>query len=105
MAGRPTKAKRDTFSRGQALGTLLLRRRVEPPRLSRRELSEMSGVSASNIQAIETGRVTEPGLFTIVTMATALELDISRAFRSLHSPLEFVDLRTGEAWPEAESSE
>jgi len=99
MAGRPARAQRATHARGQALGALLLRRRTEPPRLSRRELAVLSGVSASNIQAIETGMVTEPGLFTIVTMATALDLDISQAFRSVDSPMEFVDLRTGTRWP------
>jgi transcriptional regulator with XRE-family HTH domain len=90
MAGRPGKGQRATYSRGQQL---------EAPKLSRRELADLSGVSASNIQAIEGGAVTEPGFFTVVTLAWALELDISRAARSLNEPLVFVDVRTGLDWP------
>jgi transcriptional regulator with XRE-family HTH domain len=99
VAGRPEKEQRATHPRGQQLGALLLQRRLEAPKLSRRELAELSGVSASNIQAIEGGAVTEPGFFTVVSLAEALDLDISQATRSLTSPLVFVDLRTGSEWP------
>lgn len=69
------------------MSKLLHDQRVNVLKISRHELSARTGVSASNIQAIETGRTVEPGLFTVISIAIGLNLDLSEMMRSKTGPL------------------
>lgn len=44
---------------------------------SRDRLGRATGLSVATIRAIETGRIREPGFFTIVAIARALGVDMS----------------------------
>ena len=55
----------------------LLRRRRESLKWSRDRLGRATGLSIATVRAIETGRVQEPGFFTIVAMARALGIGMS----------------------------
>jgi transcriptional regulator with XRE-family HTH domain len=56
-------------------------------KISRSELARRSGIAASSIQAIETGRTLDPGLFTVTRLAVTMHLDLSAVMRSLEGPL------------------
>ncbi|WP_094764334.1 helix-turn-helix domain-containing protein [Luteococcus japonicus] len=88
MVGRPTRADSRFRERGIQLGELLREQREEVLKISRRELAARSQVSAATIQAIETGRVVEPGIFTVAALAVALQIDLSPAVQSLTAPLQ-----------------
>lgn len=66
---------------------LLLGHRRKLLKFSRKELSARSGVSASTIQAIEEGRVVDPGFFTVIALGVALRIDLSPMMRSLTGPI------------------
>ena len=66
----------------------ILRSRRELLKFSRKELSARSGVSASTIQAIEDGRVVDPGLFTVISLGVALRIDLGPMMRSLTRPID-----------------
>jgi transcriptional regulator with XRE-family HTH domain len=93
VAGRRSRDESPYLERSQALSSLLLHRRTHVLKISRRELSERTGVSTSNIQAIETGRTVEPGLFTVISLATALDLDLGEMMRTRTGPLRAKSLK------------
>jgi transcriptional regulator with XRE-family HTH domain len=66
----------------------ILRSRRDLLKFSRKELSARSGVSASTIQAIEDGRVVDPGLFTVISLGVALRIDLGPMMSSLTRPID-----------------
>ncbi|WP_082965517.1 helix-turn-helix domain-containing protein [Gordonia sp. 852002-51296_SCH5728562-b] len=86
-AGRHSRADFKHESRSQELRLALRKQRSEVLKISRSELAARSGVSASTIQAIESGRAKEPGVFTVVSLAVALNLDLGPMMRSLTAPI------------------
>lgn len=66
----------------------ILRDRRDLLNFSRKELAARSGVSASTIQAIEDGRVIDPGLFTVISLGVALRIDLGPMMRSLTGPID-----------------
>lgn len=76
MVGRtPTEdrvAAHDTAALAQ-----LLRTRRDGLGWSRDRLGRATGLSVATVRAIETGRVREPGFFTVVAMARALGIGMS----------------------------
>lgn len=87
MAGRHPKASFRFTERSRDLSHVLRRQRTEVLKISRRELAERSQVAESSIQAIEDGRTCEPGLFTVIALAIALQLDLGDMMRSLTGPV------------------
>jgi len=69
------------------LRSLLKQQRHEVLKISRIELAARSGVRASTIQAIEGGRVNDPGLFTVIALGIALQIDLGSMMRSLTGPI------------------
>ncbi len=59
------------------LGEVLAARR-RARNMTLRDLSDESGVSNPLISQIETGRVKNPGIFTVVKLADALGLSMSK---------------------------
>ena len=92
MAGRARKSVSPHRARSWALSALLRHQRTEVLKISRTELSRRSGVSTSNIQAIEDGRTIEPGLFTVIALAVALNLDLGPMMRSVTGPVRATPL-------------
>jgi hypothetical protein len=92
MAGRAKRTSFPFVERSQQLSSALHHQRANVLKISRAELSRRSGVSASNIQAIEDGRTLDPGLFTVVQLAVAMHLDVSAVMKSLHGPLRTAPL-------------
>ncbi|MFV8141860.1 helix-turn-helix domain-containing protein [Mycolicibacterium senegalense] len=76
MVGR-TPAKYRVAARDAAALALVLRRRREDLQWSRDRLGRTTGLSVATVRAIETGRVREPGFFTVLAMAHALGLGLS----------------------------
>lgn len=76
MVGR-TPNKDRVAARDAAALAQLLRRRREELQWSRDRLGRATGLSAATVRAIETGRVQEPGFFTVVTMARAMGIGLS----------------------------
>ncbi|SKR11087.1 Uncharacterised protein [Mycobacteroides abscessus subsp. abscessus] len=66
----------------------MLKRQRELLKLSRRELSARSRVSAATIQAIEGESVKDPGLFTVIALGVALQIDLGSMMRSLTEPIQ-----------------
>jgi transcriptional regulator with XRE-family HTH domain len=60
-------------ARGERLGALL---RVARGTRSMPEVAAMAGISAETLRKIETGRVPTPAFFTVVALATALEIPL-----------------------------
>ncbi|WP_163506166.1 helix-turn-helix domain-containing protein [Fodinicola acaciae] len=60
-------------ARGERLGALL--REARGTR-SMPEVAAMAGISAETLRKIETGRVPTPAFFTVVALATALEIPL-----------------------------
>ncbi|QZT57115.1 helix-turn-helix domain-containing protein [Mycolicibacterium austroafricanum] len=85
--GRPRKEDVPYQERRAELRKILKSRR-ELLKYSRKELSARSGVSASTIQAIEDGRVVDPGLFTVISLGVALRIDLGPMMRSLTGPID-----------------
>lgn len=73
--------------RSGQLREVLLRQRHQVLNISRAELAERSGISASTIRAIEEGRTLDPGLFTVISLAVALNLDLGRMMTSVTGPI------------------
>lgn len=65
-------------------------------KISRFELAKRSGISASSIQAIESGRTVDPGVFTVARLAIAMHLDLSAVMRTLDGPLRVAPLHRAE---------
>ncbi|MGO9103018.1 MAG: helix-turn-helix domain-containing protein [Mycobacterium sp.] len=76
MVGRTPTEERVAAHDAAALAQLLRRRR-ESLEWSRDRLGRATGLSVATVRAIETGRVREPGFFTIVAMARALGIGMS----------------------------
>lgn len=76
MVGRTPTEERVTVHDATALAQLLRMRR-ERLQWSRDRLGRVTGLSVATVRAIETGRVREPGFFTIVAMARALGIAMS----------------------------
>lgn len=93
MAGRRSKAEFPFKSRSLELSRLLHAQRVQVLKISRRELSSRSQIAVSSIQAIEEGRTLEPGLFTVISLGVALDLDLGDMMRTLTGPVATRSLR------------
>ncbi len=76
MGGRTPSGER-VAARDAAALARLLRARRESMDWSRDRLGRATGLSVATIRAIETGRIREPGFFTIVAIARALGVDMS----------------------------
>lgn len=87
MVGRRKKDEFAFKTRSLELSQVFRRQRSEVLNISRKELSERSHVAESSIQAIEDGRTVEPGLFTVISIAVALDLDLGEMMRSLTGPI------------------
>jgi len=83
MVGRHRKGEFPFTDRSQELARVLKRQRKEVLNISRKELASRAHVAESSIQAIEDGRTREPGLFTVISLAVALDLDLSEMMKSL----------------------
>lgn len=80
--------------RSGQLRDVLMKQRSKVLNISRAELAERSGISASTIRAIEEGRTLDPGLFTVISLAVALNLDLGRMMTSLTGPINPKPLHT-----------
>lgn len=76
MVGRTPTKDRVSVRETAALARLLRTRR-ECLQWSRDRLGRATGLSVDTVRAIETGRVREPGFFTVVAMARALGIDMA----------------------------
>lgn len=76
MVGRTPTEERVAADDAAALAQLLRRRR-ESLEWSRDRLGRATGLSIATVRAIETGRVQEPGFFTIVAIARALGIGMA----------------------------
>lgn len=97
MVGRHPKGESPYTERSASLSGVLRDQRVKVLKISRVELSARSGVSSSNIQAIETGRTQEPGLFTVIALAVALNLDLGHMMKTVAGPIRPAQLHTSTA--------
>lgn len=87
MVGRRPKSEFAYSMRSDRLRTVLLNQRKKVLHLSRAELSERASVSVSTIRAIEEGRTVDPGLFTVISLAVALQIDLGPMMTSVTGPI------------------
>lgn len=87
MPGRRPRSEFSHLERSAAVREALRDQRENVLKISRAELAKRSGVAASSIQAIEDGRTLDPGLFTVVSLAVALHIDLSDVMLSLQGPV------------------
>ncbi|WP_120494695.1 helix-turn-helix domain-containing protein [Microbacterium phyllosphaerae] len=87
MVGRHPKAAFPYAMRSGNLRDVLLHQRSQVLKISRTELATRSRVSVSTIRAIEEGRTLDPGLFTVISLAVALNLDLGQMMTSVTGPI------------------
>lgn len=85
--GRRPRTEFKYAERSGQLRRVLKEQRVNILKISRSELTARSGVSESTIQAIEDGRVLDPGVFTVVALGVALRIDLGPMMGSLTGPI------------------
>jgi len=78
--GRPTREARSREDLARAV-VVTLRRARDDAGLTRRRLSELSGVSGHTIAKIEQTAVTDPGFAVVAAIARALELPLDDLVR------------------------
>lgn len=91
MPGRLSRSEFRFQKRSRELGRVLEERR-HLLKFSRSELSERSRISPAAIQAIEKNTTQDPGLFTVIALAVALNLDLGDMMRSLTVPVKAKDI-------------
>lgn len=96
MVGRDPKSAFPLQERSESMRRELRHHRQDVLKISRFELAKRSGISASSIQAIESGRTVDPGVFTVARLAIAMHLDLSAVMRSLDGPLKVAPLHRTE---------
>lgn len=74
MTGRARREDSAHLARSERLREALRGARRERG-LSQQDLAARAGVAIGTVRAVETGRVVEPGFFTVLALAAALELD------------------------------
>jgi transcriptional regulator with XRE-family HTH domain len=87
LAGRPTRQARSREDLARAVVLTLAQARRDAG-LSRRRLSELSGVSGHTIAKIEQAAVTDPGFAVVATIARALDLSLDDILRLAARSLE-----------------
>ncbi|MGH3767888.1 MAG: helix-turn-helix domain-containing protein [Pseudonocardiaceae bacterium] len=75
VPNRPTRTSSPHRQEAAQLTELLRNRRGELG-LSQQELAVRAGLSIGTVRAIESGRTIDPGLFTIIKVVDALQLDL-----------------------------
>jgi len=78
--GRPTREARSREELARSV-VAMLREAREDAGLTRRRLSELSGVSGHTIAKIEQAAVTDPGFAVVAAIAGALELPLDDLLR------------------------
>jgi transcriptional regulator with XRE-family HTH domain len=78
--GRPTRESRSREELARSVVTTLREAR-ENAGLTRRRLSELSGVSVHTVAKIEQAAVTDPGFSVVAAIAGALELPLDDLLR------------------------
>ena len=78
--GRPTRGARSREHLARAV-VVALRRARDDAGLTRKRLSELSGVSGHTIAKIEQAAVTDPGFAVVASIARALELSLDELVR------------------------
>ncbi len=74
MTGRARREDSSHLARSERLRTALRTARSDKG-LSQQDLAVRAGVAIGTVRAVETGRVVEPGFFTVLALATVLDLD------------------------------
>lgn len=80
QSGRPTRGTRSREDLARAV-VVTLRQARDEAGLTRKRLSELSGVSGHTIAKIEQAAVTDPGFAVVVAIARALELPLDDLVR------------------------
>ena len=75
MPNRPTRDVNPHREEAARLGRELKSRR-EDFKLSQQALAERAGIAIGTVRALESGRTVDPGLFTIINVVRALELQL-----------------------------
>src|SRR5690242_17867178 len=87
LPGRPTRQTRSREDLARAVVLTLAQARRDAG-LTRRRLSELSGVSGHTIAKIEQAAVTDPGFAVVAAIARALELSLDDLLRLATASLE-----------------
>lgn len=78
VAGRARKEDSPHLAQSARLRDALRGAR-EQHGISQQDLATRAGVAIGTVRAVETGRVVEPGFFTVLALAEALGLDVVAA--------------------------